>query len=77
MAGIKEFEVKLAEDKKFAEGFEKDSSKDELLSKIKSAGFDVTEDELKAFVTESGELTDEQIDKVAGGMSRDVSSRMK
>ena len=63
MADMKDFLAKLNEDKTFADEIAAVQSKEELLAKIKAAGFDVTEADL----TGTGELSDDELDAVAGG----------
>lgn len=67
MAGLKEFMQKLAEDTGFAEGFKDAKSMEEILNKIKAAGFEVTEEELKA-AAKTEELNDDALEGVAGGL---------
>lgn len=69
MADMKAFLAKLNEDKAFAEEIAAVQSKEELLAKVKAAGFDVTEEDLAELDGEqfSGELSDDELDAVAGG----------
>ena len=64
MADMKDFLAKLNEDKAFADEIAAVQSKEELLAKVKAAGFDVTEADLAG----TGELTDDELNAVAGGI---------
>lgn len=71
MAGIKELKQKIESDKAFAEGLKKAADDKELLQKIKDAGFDVTPGELAGFADDAeGELDDDQLEAVAGGIAK-------
>ena len=62
----KEFLKKLAKDEAFKKSIE--SASDEEKQKIvKEAGFDFTKDEIKEVVGGSSELSDADLEKVAGG----------
>ena len=73
MAGIKEFMEKMTSDEAFMEDIQKSADANELMSKIKNAGFDVTPEELANALNsgENGELSDNELDAVAGGITQD------
>jgi len=64
---MKDFLAKLNEDKAFADEIAAAKSEEELIAKIKAAGFDVTEADLAG----TGELTDDELNAVAGGSVMD------
>jgi predicted ribosomally synthesized peptide with nif11-like leader len=67
MAGIQEFAKKLAEDAEFAKQFEGVQSTEELLEKIKAAGYEVTQEALQSLAGADGELSDDELDNITGG----------
>jgi predicted ribosomally synthesized peptide with nif11-like leader len=60
----------LAKDMKFIEKLEQTQSEDEVLALFKENGVELSQDELKAFVSESQkeELDEDSLDDVAGGI---------
>jgi predicted ribosomally synthesized peptide with nif11-like leader len=65
MAGIKEFAEKAAADKDFAAKFENVQSAEELVKLASEEGFSFTVDD----VNENSELSDDDLEGVAGGRS--------
>jgi predicted ribosomally synthesized peptide with nif11-like leader len=63
----KGFLVKLSEDKEFAEKLNAIQSDEGRLEMAKKSGFDFTNEELKLCVASTGELSDDDLEKVAGG----------
>ncbi|MDR1977879.1 MAG: Nif11-like leader peptide family RiPP precursor [Synergistaceae bacterium] len=63
----KGFLVKLTEDKEFAEKLNATQSDEGRLKMAKDFGFDFTNEELKLCVASTGELSDDDLEKVAGG----------
>jgi predicted ribosomally synthesized peptide with nif11-like leader len=69
MAGVQEFAKKLAEDAEFAKQFEGVESTEELLEKIKAAGYEVTAEALQSLAGGDGELDDDELDNINGGIA--------
>jgi predicted ribosomally synthesized peptide with nif11-like leader len=67
MAGVQEFAKKLAEDAEFAKQFEGVQSTEELLEKIKAAGYEVTLEELQSLTGADGELSEDELGDITGG----------
>ncbi|MDR1977878.1 MAG: Nif11-like leader peptide family natural product precursor [Synergistaceae bacterium] len=65
----KGFLAKLSEDKEFAEKLNAIQSDEGCLKMAKDFGFDFTNEELKLCVVSTGELSDDDLEKVAGGIS--------
>ena len=63
----KEFLKKLAKDEAFKKSLEDASSDEERQKIVKDAGFYFTKDDLKQVTSQAGELSDEDLEKVAGG----------
>ena len=73
MADVKEFAKKAAEDQELAEALAKTASKEEFLAKAKEAGFELTEEDLAELVQmDEGELSDDELEGAAGGLSADA-----
>lgn len=73
MESMKEFTKKVAEDKAFAEEIAKAASKEELLAKAKEAGFELTAADLTELAkVGEGELSDDGLERVAGGSMIDL-----
>jgi predicted ribosomally synthesized peptide with nif11-like leader len=68
MAGVQEFAKKLAEDADFAKQFEGVQSTEELLAKIKAAGYEVTQEALKSLAGAEGEISEDELDNITGGV---------
>jgi predicted ribosomally synthesized peptide with nif11-like leader len=63
----KGFLEKLGEDKEFAEKLNAIQNDEGRLALAKESGFDFTNEELKLCVASTGELSDDDLEKVAGG----------
>ena len=73
MADVKEFAKKVAEDQELAEALAKAASKEEFLAKAKEAGFELTEEDLAELAQiNEGELSDDELEGAAGGISFDA-----
>lgn len=79
MAGINEFLEKIGQDEELQQKIDAAVDSDEALRIIKEAGFDVTEDEFKSLISsdaenmEEGELSDDALDDVNGGLTISIS----
>lgn len=70
MADVKEFAKKIAEDQALADALAETASTEEFLAKAKEAGFELTEEDLAKFaVVSEGELSDDELEGAAGGIS--------
>jgi predicted ribosomally synthesized peptide with nif11-like leader len=67
VSSAKAFIEKVQSDSAFRRKLEDAPSDDERKKIIKAAGFDFTKDEIKSAASEHGALSDEELDKVAGG----------
>ncbi len=63
----KAFLKKLASDESFKKKIEGAASDEERQKIVKEAGFEFTKDEIKQVVGDSAELSDSDLEKVAGG----------
>lgn len=58
----------MAQDAAFAASLKETKSPEELLARLREAGYDLTMDDLKALKSAGGTaISDEDLDKVAGG----------
>ena len=72
MARINELKQKIGSDAGFRESLQKSADAKDLMDKIKAAGFDVTPEELVSAVSgKNGEVSDDALEAVAGGMSEE------
>ena len=67
LQSAKAFLKKVGEDEEFKKLLEKAENDNERQKIVKDAGFDFTKEELKEAISGSGELSDEDLEKVAGG----------
>lgn len=65
MAGVKEFKQKIIKDQQFAKKFEGVKTPEELVSLANNEGFNFTVNDVK----NNTELTEEELNAVAGGAS--------
>ncbi len=65
----KEFLKKFAADEAFRKSIENAANDADRQNIVKEAGFNFTKDEIKAIGAESGELSEQELEKVAGGGS--------
>lgn len=71
MAGINELKQKIESDADFKDSLQKSADVKEFMGKIKAAGFEVTPEELANTISgENGEVSDDELEAVAGGGSR-------
>ena len=67
LESAKAFLKKVGEDEEFKKLLEKAENDDERQKIVREAGFDFTKEELKEVISGSGELSDKDLEKVAGG----------
>lgn len=74
MKGIEELKEKIKKDTVFAEKLGKAETYEAFLKILKEEGFSVTEEELRG-LSENGEIADEELEQISGGISQDALQR--